>query len=963
MLYLLENDENDAVNVDTADKALHEDIRLLGRMLGDTIRDVEGQETFELIEALRQLSVRSYRDKELLAQVEMEAILHKLSEDEVNQITSAVGYFSTLANIVEDHHHLRRWRTHLRTGSSAREGSLEASIALAKAHGFDESKLNEFFSTAYIAPVLTAHPTEVQRRSILDILNAIAALLNKRDRLAETEEEYEEIEIGLRTQILTLWQTRVLRSAKLSVLDEVENVLSFFEATFFDAVPKLYTAIERAIGDLKESDVKDGSAKGGNIKDDLPAFLQIASWIGADRDGNPFVDADVLRKTLARHAECAFTFYNSEMRHLCRELSLTGLSAEVTPELQRLTENSPDDSAHRADEPYRLALASVLARVTATHKRLIDRRVSVASTPIALPSCEHGPTAQPSEPTTQPYATSEDFAADLALIQQSLLSHNSKLLAQGRLGSLLRAVRVFGWTLAPLDLRQNSDVHERTIAELLEFVAPGTNYLELDEAARSELLLQELATPRPLVSRHARYSDETMKELAIFDAARAAHVRYGTGCIRTSIISKTNGLSDVLELAILLKHAGILRPAEAALDVNIVPLFETINDLRAAPGIMDRLLSLPIYRTLLASRGNVQEVMVGYSDSNKDGGYLTSRWELYRAEIGLVEVFAKHGVKLRLFHGRGGSVGRGGGPSYQAILAQPKGAVQGQIRLTEQGEVIAAKYGNPEVGRRNLEVIVAAALAATAAPSQAEPPDKQFLEAFGELSDAALIAYRSLVYETEGFEEYFWQSTVISEIAALNIGSRPASRTKGRDIENLRAIPWVFSWSQCRVMLPGWYGFGTAVEAFLTKHGQEQGMALLQSMFQNWSVFSTLLSNMDMVLAKADMGIAANYAALVEDEAVRDSIFPHIVAEYERSCKYLLAITGQQALLERNAVLRRVIVNRLPYLDPLNHVQVEMLRRYRDQTRDGCSEEVCERVRRGLHISINGIAAILRNSG
>ena len=566
-------------------------------------------------------------------------------------------------------------------------------------------------------------------------------------------------------------------------------------------------------------------------------------------------------------------------------------------------------------------------------------------------------------PAAQPYATSEDFAADLAVIQQSLLSHNSKLLAQGRLGNLLRAVRVFGWTLAPLDLRQNSDVHERTIAELLEFVAPGTNYQELDEAARCDRLLEELITPRPLVSRHTKYSDETSKELAIFDAARTAHVRYGTGCIRTSIISKTDGLSDILELAVLLKHAGILRPAETALDVNIVPLFETIKDLRSAPGIMDRLLSLPFYRTLLASRGDVQEVMVGYSDSNKDGGYLTSRWELYRAEIGLVEVFAKHGVKLRLFHGRGGSVGRGGGPSYQAILAQPKGAVQGQIRLTEQGEVIAAKYGNTEVGRRNLEVIVAATLAATAAPSQAEPPDKQFLEAFGELSDAALIAYRSLVYETKGFEDYFWQSTVISEIASLNIGSRPASRTKGRDIENLRAIPWVFSWSQCRVMLPGWYGFGTAVEAFLAKHGQEQGMALLQSMFQNWSVFSTLLSNMDMVLAKADMGIAAHYAALVEDEAVRDSIFPHIVAEYERSCKYLLAITGQQALLDRNAVLRRVIVNRLPYLDPLNHVQVEMLRRYRDQIRDGSSEEVCERVRRGLHISINGIAAVLRNSG
>jgi phosphoenolpyruvate carboxylase len=936
MLYLLENNENAAVEMDSANEALREDIRLLGRILGDTIRDVEGQRIFDLIERLRRLSVGFHRDKNRAAQAEMETILHNLSDDEMNKVTSAAGYFSTLSNIVEDHHHIRRWRAQQIAGAAAHEGSLEAGIAFAEAHGFGEAQLKEFFSTAYIAPVLTAHPTEVQRRSILEILNAIAALLNRRDRLAETKEELEEIETGLRTQILTLWQTRVLRSSKLSVLDEVENVLSFFESTFFAAVPKLYTAVERAIG--------DGA-------DELPAFLQIASWIGGDRDGNPFVDAAVLTEALSRHVERAFAFYITETRLLRHELSLNGLPAEVTPELQKLIDESPDGSAHRADEPYRLALASVQARLAATHEKLLGRKPSATT-----PSYLHDAPAQP-------YALPEDFAADLAVIERSLLSRGLKLLAQGRLGNLLRAVRVFGWTLAPLDLRQNSAVHECTVAELLEFAHAGTNYLKLDEAGRSEILLRELATPRPLVSRHTRYSDETTKELAIFDAARAAHLRYGKGCIRTSIISKTDGLSDVLELAVLLKYAGILRPAEAALDVNIVPLFETIMDLRAAPDIMDTLLSLPFYRELLKSRGDVQEVMVGYSDSNKDGGYLTSRWELYRAEVGLVEVFAKHGVKIRLFHGRGGSVGRGGGPSYQAILAQPRGAVQGQLRLTEQGEVIAAKYGNAEVGRRNLEVIVAATLAATADPAQAEPSDVRFLEIFGELSDAAFAAYRNLVYETKGFEDYFWQSTVISEIASLNIGSRPASRTKGRDIENLRAIPWVFSWSQCRVMLPSWYGFGTAAETFLAKHGQEQGLASLQSMFRSWSVFSTLLSNMDMVLAKTDMDIAARYAALVEDEALRESIFPRIVAEYERSCAHLLAITGQKALLDRNPVLRRVIVNRFPYLDPLNHVQVEMLRRYRDQIRNDSSENAGSCIRRGVHISINGIAAVLRNSG
>jgi len=935
MLYLLENNENTTTEMNTANETLREDIRMLGQILGDTIREVEGAQIFDLVEKLRQLSVRSHYDKDHTAQAEMESILYNLTDDEMNKVTSAVGYFSTLANIVEDHHHIRRWRANQLAGSTAHEGSLEADIARAREHGFDNARLKEFFNTAYIAPVLTAHPTEVQRRSILEILNAISALLNKRDPLTETKEEREEIDIELRTQILTLWQTRVLRRSKLSVLDEVENVLSFFDSTFFTAVPKLYASVERAIG--------DGTG-------DLPAFLHVASWIGGDRDGNPFVDADVLTKALTRHAERAFNFYMIEARQLRRELSLTELSAKVTPQLQKLTEKSPDSSAHRADEPYRLAFAGILARLEATYEALLGR-----TPPIPMSSYVRG--------VAQPYAAPEDFADDLAAVEQSLISHGSKLLAQGRLGSLLRAVRVFGWTLAPLDLRQNSDVHERVVAELLEFAHTGTNYLELDENGRIEILLKELVTPRPLVSRHTKYSDETAKELAIFDAARAAHLRYGKGCIRTSIISKTDGLSDILELAVLLKYAGILRPAEAALDVNIIPLFETIKDLRAAPGIMDTLLSHPFYRSLLKSRGDVQEVMVGYSDSNKDGGYVTSRWELYRAEVGLVEVFAKHGVKIRLFHGRGGSVGRGGGPSYQAILAQPKGAVQGQIRLTEQGEVIAAKYGNAEVGRRNLEVIVAATLAATAAPSQAEPPDARFLEIFDELSGYAFAAYRSLVYETKGFEDYFWQSTVISEIASLNIGSRPASRTKGRDIENLRAIPWVFSWSQCRVMLPGWYGFGAAVEAFLKSRGQEQGMKLLQSMFQNWSVFSTLLSNMDMVLAKADMGIAARYAALVEDEALRNSIFPRIVEEYERSCKHLLAVTGQEALLERNTALRRVVVNRFPYLNPLNHVQVEMLRRYRGQTRDGSPDEANERVRWGVHISINGIASVLRNSG
>jgi phosphoenolpyruvate carboxylase len=918
---------------ESMDEALREDIRLLGRILGETIRAFDGEETYTLIERIRQLAVRFHRDHDLAAETELEDILASLSENQINRITRAFGYFSILANIAEDHHHTRRWRAHLVAGSPPREGSLAAGIARARADGYDNAALRDFFANAYIAPVLTAHPTEVQRRSILDSLDAIADLLNQRDRVAETKDEREQVEIEIRRLVLTLWQTRMLRPTKLSVLDEVENALTFFSATFFAEVPKLYAAVEREIG-----------AESGN----LPAFLEVASWIGGDRDGNPFVDAEVLRETLALQADRAFIFYFAEVRKLRRELTLASLHAETSPALQSLAEQSAGHTAHQADEPYRRAMLTIHAKLSATYTMLFGRPA-----PDQIKSA--------ASVKLDPYATPEAFAADLTVVMKSLHLHGSSLLTHGRLGSLLRAVRVFGWSLAPLDLRQNSEVHERTIAELFEAVAPGTDYLGLDEAARIKLLLQELATTRPLVSRHIVYGAETTKELAIFDAARQGQLRYGKRAIRTAIISKAAGVSDMLELAVLLKEAGLLRPLEKQLDLNLVPLFETIDDLRAAAAIMDAIFSLPVYRDLLADRAQIQEVMLGYSDSNKDGGFLTSGWELYRAEIGLVEVFARHGIRIRLFHGRGGSVGRGGGPSFQAILAQPKGAVEGQIRLTEQGEVIAAKYGNPEVGRRNLEVLVSATLVATAEPAISEPLAPEFLEALTELSDAAYAAYRNLVYETPGFETYFWESTVITEIASLNLGSRPASRAKGRSIEDLRAIPWVFSWAQCRVMLPGWYGFGSAVESFSARH--PDGLALLQSMFRQWPVFSTLLSNMDMVLAKADMRIAERYAGLVKDEGLRMKIFPRIKAEYERTRAHLLAITGQQALLDQNPVLRRSITNRFPYLDPLNHVQVEMLRRYREQIALGSAEDVSERVRRGVHISINGIASALRNSG
>ncbi|WP_423678775.1 phosphoenolpyruvate carboxylase [Undibacterium sp. WLHG33] len=913
---------------DDKDQRLRDDIRRLGRLLGDTVRNQHGDDAFELIERVRQNSIRFRRDADQAARVELESTLNTLTNDQTTQVIRAFSYFSHLVNLAEDQHHIRRSRAHQIAGSAPRQGSLAFTIDALYNTGHSTQQLLDFFEHAQVAPVLTAHPTEVQRKSILNCQMVITRLLDERDRMQLTPEESGANEEALARAVLTLWQTRMLRMSKLSVLDEVENGLSFYDYTFLRELPHLYAGLE----DLLAS--KDPSLQ----QMELPSFMKMGSWIGGDRDGNPFVTAPILEKTLAMQATRAFKFYLEEIHTLGSQLSMATLLVKVSDDLLALAQRSPDHSPHRADEPYRLAISGIYARLAATYTQLLG----------LLP-------AIPPSGDAAPYAYAEELAADLDIIHQSLISNGSAAITRGRLRHLRRAVRVFGFYLAPLDLRQNSDVHERVVAELLQAANQEIDYLSLNEDQRIELLVKEISSARPLASPYLTYSEETQSELAIYRAAATAKQRYGDGAVPNCIISKTDGVSDMLELALLLKEAGLLHPAEGRLDVNIIPLFETIEDLQNSAPVMDRLFAIPAYARLLGSRQQAQEVMLGYSDSNKDGGFLTSGWELYKAELDLIQVFARYQVRLRLFHGRGGSVGRGGGPSYQAILAQPAGAVQGQIRLTEQGEVITAKYGNPEVGRRNLEVLAAATMEASLLAHQEAPPRPEFLSAMEELSAHAFKAYRHLVYETEGFEQYFWESTVISEIAGLNIGSRPASRKKSTAIEDLRAIPWVFSWAQCRLMLPGWFGFGAAVQAYLQAH-PDNGLQTLQAMFRDWSFFSTVLSNMEMVLAKSDIGIASRYAELVKDDSLRQRIFPRIQAEHALTIEVLKSISGQDELLAANPLLARSIRNRFPYLSPLNHVQVELLERFRQGDTD-------ERVRRGIHLSINGIAAGLRNSG
>jgi phosphoenolpyruvate carboxylase len=912
---------------DDKDLPLREDIRLLGRILGDTVREQRGAAVFDTVERIRQSSIRFRRDEERAARDELEQTLNSLPRSEALQIIRAFGFFSHLANIAEDQHHIRRSRAHAFTPSAPpRAGSMAHVLAQARAANVSPDRLRQFFAEAMVVPVLTAHPTEVRRKSMIDREMEVADLLAERDRYELTAEETAVNEAALRRAILTLWQTNLLRRTRLQVTDEVNNGLAYYDYTFLKELPRFYADLETELAGLDA------------VSAPLPSFLRMGSWIGGDRDGNPFVNETVLRDALRLQSTKALRHYLAELRLLGAELSLDSRLVEVSPSLAELAARSPDRSAFRRYEPYRRAITGIYARLAATTRAL-----------------DHGDPLQAPVGSAAPYADSDELLADLAIVANSLVANGSELLAKGRLQDLRRAVDVFGFHLAAIDLRQNSDVHERVVGELLERAQPGANYLALDEEQRIRLLLAELATARPLASPFETYSSETTGELAIVRAAADAHRRYGAASVPHYVISKATSVSDVLEVGVLLKESGLLHPREGTLDLDIVPLFETIEDLRNCGEVMDALLGTPDYMRFLESRGRIHEVMLGYSDSNKDGGFLTSGWELYKAEIGLVEVFRRHDVGIRLFHGRGGSVGRGGGPSYQAILAQPPGAVQGAIRVTEQGEVIASKYSNPDLGRRNLETLAAATLEATVLRAEAAAPRPEYLDLMERLSGDAFRAYRNLVYETEGFVRFFRESTVVGEIANLNIGSRPASRKASEQIEDLRAIPWVFSWAQMRLMLPGWYGFGSAVASWLEAE-PTTGMATLQAMYREWPFFQMLLSNMDMVLAKSDIAIASRYAELVSDVALRDKIFARLRAEWQTSIEALLTIMGQNQLLEGNPLLARSIRNRFPYLDPLNHMQIELLRRYR--AGDGDEDVVT-----GIHLTINGIAAGLRNSG
>jgi phosphoenolpyruvate carboxylase len=919
----------DSKDADEKEELLRADRRLLGRLLGDVISEQVGAATRERIERIRQTAVR-FRRTELdpaaageaaVVKAELEKELDALPIEETLHVVRAFSYFSHLLNIAEDAHQNRRRNAYAVAGAPRRAGSF--AYALDRAAGGKPGgslagsgkAVLSWFARARVSAVLTAHPTEVQRQSILECEREIARLI----ALPPTRAR----DAALHAEVLRLWLTAMLRLSKLAVADEIANALAYFRMTFLPELPRLYAELEEALQARLETEKPLW----------LPPFLTVGTWVGGDRDGNPNVTAQTLELAVSQQARLVFEHYLAEVNLLGRELSLSDRLMKTPAAVLELAQRSEDQSAYRRDEPYRRAVSGIYSRLAATAAAL----TSLYAVPAPLAALA-------------PYASAGEMAGDLQAVNDGLEQQGAGLLARGRLRLLRRKLAVFGFHLAPIDLRQSSDEHAAVVAELLEKADVSSEYSSLDEEKRITLLSQELSGPRPLRSPHIGYSPRVERELGIVAAASAAKRRVGDAVVSKYVISHCESVSDLLEVGVLLREAGLLTPG--ALGVDIIPLFESIGDLERCGAIMQSAFALPLYRDWLRARGDEQEVMLGYSDSNKDGGYLSSSWSLYKATNDLMRVCRDNGVRLRLFHGRGGTVGRGGGPSYEAVLSQPPGSVNGALRLTEQGEVIASKYADPDNGRRNLEILVSAALEASLAspPRQGDERHAAIMEA---LSRLALSAYRDLVGAPR-FMEYFRAATPFGEIANLNIGSRPASRKASQGLDDLRAIPWVFSWSQCRAMVPGWYGFGSAVANLLKE--KKATLAELREMHAAWPFFRAMLSNLDMVLAKTDLGIAARYAELVPDEKLGIEIFNKISAEWEASRKGLFEITGAGEFLAGNPALARSIRNRFPYLDALNHMQIELLRRYRAGDAD-------ERTVRAIHLTINGVAAGLRNSG
>ncbi|HFH2069232.1 TPA: phosphoenolpyruvate carboxylase [Streptococcus pneumoniae] len=896
-LQKLENYSNKSV--------VQEEVLILTELLEDITKNMLAPETFEKIIQLKELSTQEdYQG--------LNRLVTSLSNDEMVYISRYFSILPLLINISEDVD-LAYEINHQNNIDQDYLGKLSTTIKLVA----EKENAVEILEHLNVVPVLTAHPTQVQRKSMLDLTNHIHSLLRK----------YRDVKLGLinkdkwyndlRRYIEIIMQTDMIREKKLKVTNEITNAMEYYNSSFLKAVPHLTTEYKRL-----------AQAHGLNLKQAKP--ITMGMWIGGDRDGNPFVTAETLKQSALTQCEVIMNYYDKKIYQLYREFSLSTSIVNVSKQVREMARQSKDNSIYREKELYRRALFDIQSKIQATKTYLTE-----------------------DEEVETRYETANDFYKDLIAIRDSLLENKGESLISGDFVELLQAVEIFGFYLASIDMRQDSSVYEACVAELLKSAGIHSRYSELSEEEKCDLLLKELEEdPRILSATHAEKSELLAKELAIFKTARVLKDKLGDDVIRQTIISHATSLSDMLELAILLKEVGLVDTERAR--VQIVPLFETIEDLDHSEETMRKYLSLSLAKKWIDSRNNYQEIMLGYSDSNKDGGYLSSCWTLYKAQQQLTAIGDEFGVKVTFFHGRGGTVGRGGGPTYEAITSQPLKSIKDRIRLTEQGEVIGNKYGNKDAAYYNLEMLVSAAINRMITQKKSDTNTPNRYEAImDQVVDRSYDIYRDLVFGNEHFYDYFFESSPIKAISSFNIGSRPAARKTITEIGGLRAIPWVFSWSQSRVMFPGWYGVGSSFKEFINKN--PENIAILRDMYQNWPFFQSLLSNVDMVLSKSNMNIAFEYAKLCEDEQVK-AIYETILNEWQVTKNVILAIEGHDELLADNPYLKASLDYRMPYFNILNYIQLELIKRQR-------RGELSSDQERLIHITINGIATGLRNSG
>ncbi|WP_049493257.1 phosphoenolpyruvate carboxylase [Streptococcus constellatus] len=887
-------------------EVIKEEVTILTDLLEEVTKNMLSPETFEKIIALKELAAAGNYEG-------LNEIVQSLSNKEMSYISRYFSILPLLINISEDVDLAFEINYQNNVGQDYL-GKLSTTIDLVA----EKENAAEILEHLNVVPVLTAHPTQVQRTTMLDLTNHIHVLLRKyRDvRMGLLNEE--KWHNDLRRYIEIIMRTDMIREKKLKVTNEITNVMEYYNSSFLQAVTNLTEEYKRL-----------AQKHGIDLKNPTP--ITMGMWIGGDRDGNPYVTSETLKKSALTQCEVIMNYYDTKVANLYREFSLSTGIVKVSEAVQEMAYLSEDNSIYREKELYRRALYYIQTKLKNTKAYFINQI------------------------KTEPhYHKIEEFKHDLLAIKQSLLENKSEAMISGEFTELLQAVEVFGFYLASIDMRQDSSVHEACVAELLASAGIVENYSELSEDEKCHVLLNELLyDPRILSATHAKKSDLLQKELEIFQTARELKDKLGDAVIKQTIISHATSVSDLLELAVMHKEVGLIDREFAR--VQIVPLFETIDDLDNSYDTMKKYLSLPIAQKWIASNNNYQEIMLGYSDSNKDGGYLSSCWTLYKAQQQLTAIGDEFGVKITFFHGRGGTVGRGGGPTYEAITAQPLRSINDRIRLTEQGEVIGNKYGNKDAAYYNLEMLVSATINRMITKKKSDTNTSNRYEyIMDQVVKRSYQIYRDLVFGNEHFYDYFFESSPIKAISSFNIGSRPAARKTITEIGGLRAIPWVFSWSQSRVMFPGWYGVGSSFKEFIDENPKEN-LAFLRKMYKNWPFFQSLLSNVDMVLSKSNMNIAFEYAKLCEDEKVQE-IYYTILDEWQLTKNVILAIEDYDELLEENPYLRDSLDYRMRYFNILNYIQLELIKRQR-------RGELSPDEERLIHVTINGIATGLRNSG